>query len=89
MNFGLTDEQRLIVEVAREFTERELFPYEGEVERTGRVRSKLVEQIRSRSIDAGMYAANMPSSMGARAWIPSRSRSLSGSSAQPPTPSST
>ena len=60
MNFGLTDEQRLIVEVAREFTERELLPYEGEVERTGRVRSELVEQIRSRSIDAGMYAANMP-----------------------------
>ncbi len=60
MNFGLTDEQRLIVDVAREFTERELFPHEEDVERSGRVPPGLVDQIRSRAVAAGIYAANMP-----------------------------
>ena len=60
MDFGLTAEQRLIIDVTREFTETELFPYEDQVERTGRVPPELVHQIRSRSIAAGIYAANMP-----------------------------
>lgn len=60
MEFALTDEQQLIVEVTRDFTEKELLPYEDRVERTGRVPPELVEQIRSRSIAAGIYAANMP-----------------------------
>lgn len=60
MNFGITGEQRMIVDAARRFTERELLPYEEEVERSGRVPPELVDQIRSRSIAAGIYAANMP-----------------------------
>ena len=64
MDFGLTQEQRLIVDVACEFTEKELFPYEEEVERSGQVRPELVDQIRSRSIAAGIYAANMPEEYG-------------------------
>ena len=36
MNFGLTDEQKLIVETTRSFVENELYPHEAEVERTGR-----------------------------------------------------
>ena len=35
MDFALTDEQRSIVEVTRAFVERELYPHEEEVERTG------------------------------------------------------
>ena len=64
MDFGLTDEQQLIVETARRFTEQELFPHEDEVERTGQVPPELVERIRSRSIEAGVYAANMPEEYG-------------------------
>ena len=64
MDFGLTDEQKLIAETARRFTEQELFPHEEEVERTGRVPPELVERIRSRSIAAGIYAANMPEEYG-------------------------
>ncbi len=60
MDFGLSDEQRLIVEVTRDFTENELFPHEELVERTGRVPPDLVERIRSRAIQVGIYAANMP-----------------------------
>ena len=64
MDFGLTDEQKLIAATARRFTEQELFPHEEEVERTGRVPPELVERIRSRSIEAGIYAANMPEEYG-------------------------
>src|SRR5687768_12646937 len=64
MDFSLTDEQRSIVEVTRSFVERELHPHEEEVERTGVVRTDLAEQIKQRSIAAGLYAANMPEEVG-------------------------
>jgi acyl-CoA dehydrogenase len=64
VDFSLTDEQRSIVEVTRSFVERELQPYEEEVERTGVVRPELAEQIRQKSVAAGLYAANMPTEVG-------------------------
>ena len=64
MDFSLSDEQQLIIETTREFTEKELMPYEEEVERTGVVPPELVEQIRRKSIEAGIYAANMPEEYG-------------------------
>jgi acyl-CoA dehydrogenase len=64
MDFGLTDEQRSIVEVTRAFVERELYPHEEEVERTGVVRPELVAEIRRKALAAGLYAANMPEEVG-------------------------
>ncbi|GAB2444519.1 acyl-CoA dehydrogenase [Nocardioides hungaricus] len=64
MDFALTDEQRGIVEVTRAFVERELYPHEEEVERTGVLRAELVAQIREKALAAGLYAANMPEEVG-------------------------
>ncbi len=64
MDLGLTDEQRSIVEVTRAFVERELYPHEEEVERTGVLRPDLVEQIRAKALAAGLVAANMPEEVG-------------------------
>jgi acyl-CoA dehydrogenase len=64
MDFGLTDEQRSIVEVTRTFVERELYPHEAEVERTGVLRPELLQQIRAKALAAGLYAANMPEEVG-------------------------
>ena len=64
MDFSLTDEQRSIVEVTRSFVEKELYPHEVEVERTGVVRPELAEQIKGRAIAAGLYAANLPEEVG-------------------------
>jgi acyl-CoA dehydrogenase len=64
MDFGLTDEQRSIVEVTRTFVEKELYPHEEEVERTGVLRPELVAQIRAKALAAGLYAANMPEEVG-------------------------
>src|SRR4051812_35301622 len=64
MDFGLTDEQRSIVEVTRSFVERELYPHESEVERTGVLQPDLAEQIKAKAIRTGLYAANMPEDVG-------------------------
>ena len=64
MDFALTDEQQMIVDTVRSFTERELFPHEEQVEKLGEVPPELMQQIKKRSIDAGLYAANMPAELG-------------------------
>jgi acyl-CoA dehydrogenase len=64
LDFALSDEQQMIVDTVRSFTERELFPHEEEVEKLGKVPPELVQQIKKRSIDAGLYAANMPAELG-------------------------
>ena len=64
MNFGLTDEQKMIIDVTRAFVENELFPHEAEVERTGILRPELMKEISKKAINAGLYAANMPENVG-------------------------
>ena len=64
MDFGLTDEQKLIVETTRAFVENELYPHEAEVERTGVLRPELIEELQAKAIAAGLYAANMPEDVG-------------------------
>lgn len=64
MNFGLTAEQKMIVEAVRAFVEKELYPYEDEVERTDEVRPELRQQIIQRALQAGFYAANMSEDLG-------------------------
>lgn len=64
MEFALSEEQKLIVETARRFAEEELYPYEAEVEKSDAVRPELAEQIKRKSIELGLYAANMPEEVG-------------------------
>lgn len=64
MDFGLSEEQKLIVETTRAFVENELYPHEREVERTGVLRRELIEEIKAKAIEAGLYAANMPAEVG-------------------------
>lgn len=64
MHFTLTDEQEAIVKTTRQFTERELIPHEEIVEQLGDVPHELVQQIKKRALDAGIYACNMPTEYG-------------------------
>ena len=64
MNFGLTTEQQMVVDTVRGFVEKELFPHEEEVERTGRVPPELGEAIKRKVIDLGFYAPNLPVEVG-------------------------
>lgn len=64
MDFGLTDEQKMIVETTRSFVETELFPLEAEVERSGVLRMEVIREVQAKAIEAGLYAANMPEEVG-------------------------
>lgn len=64
MDFGLTQEQEMIVETTRAFVENELYPHEGEVERSGHLDMDLVREIQQKAIAAGLYAANIPEEFG-------------------------
>ena len=64
MDFSISDSQQMVVDTVRAFVERELVPHEEEVEHTGQVRPELVDEIRGKAIDAGLYAANMPVELG-------------------------
>ncbi|MEC9266414.1 MAG: acyl-CoA dehydrogenase family protein [Pseudomonadota bacterium] len=64
MDFSITEEQKLIVETALRFVEEELYPYEEEVEKSDKVSRELGEQIKRKSLELGLYAANMPEEVG-------------------------
>ncbi|WP_102109865.1 acyl-CoA dehydrogenase family protein [Oceaniglobus roseus] len=64
MHFGLSDEQEMIVSTVRDFVEREIYPHEAEVERTGAVPPDLAAGIKRKVIDLGFYACNFPESVG-------------------------
>ena len=64
MDFALSDEQRAIVETVRAFVDRELVPHEDEVEQLDDVTPELRNEIRTKALNAGLYAANMPEDVG-------------------------
>jgi acyl-CoA dehydrogenase len=64
MDFGLNEEQRMIVDTTRAFVEAELYPHEQMVERTGVLPVELIREIQAKAIAAGLYAANMPVEVG-------------------------
>ena len=64
MHFALTDEQALIADTARKFVEREIYPLENEVEKTGVVRREVADDIRRKVLAMGFYAPNFPAEVG-------------------------
>ena len=64
MDFGLTSEQRLIVETVRGFVEQELYPLEEQVERTGEVAPEVGETVKRKVMELGFYAPNLPAEVG-------------------------
>lgn len=64
MNFGLSDEQEMIVSTVRSFVENEIYPHEAEVERTGTVPPGLGEDIKRKCLELGFYACNFPEEVG-------------------------
>ena len=64
MDFGLSQEQRMIVDTTRAFVAAELYPHEDLVERTGHLPLELIREIQKKAMAAGLYAANMPIEVG-------------------------
>ena len=64
LDFALSSEQQMVVDTVRDFVERELYPHEEEVERSGRVSPELGEEIKRKVIELGFYAPNLPEEVG-------------------------
>ncbi|MGB0960194.1 MAG: acyl-CoA dehydrogenase family protein [Halocynthiibacter sp.] len=64
MQFGLTNEQEMIVSTMRSFVENEIYPHEAEVERSGHVPKEVGNAIMRKTKDLGFYACNFPETVG-------------------------
>jgi len=64
MIYGLTEENIMIAETVRAFVEKEIYPHEAEVERTGVVPNEVAQDIKRKTLDLGFYACNFPESVG-------------------------
>mgnify|MGYP000678160733 CR=1 FL=1 len=64
MQFGMTEEQSMIVDTTRAFVEKELYPHELEIERTGHLDMDVIKDVQAKAMEAGLYAANMPEEVG-------------------------
>ena len=64
MHFELTQEQTMLVDTARAFAVKELYPHEELVERTDAIPPDLARQIQAKAIAVGLFAANMPAQHG-------------------------
>lgn len=64
MIYGLTDEQNMIADTVRSFVEKEIYPHEELVERTGEVPNEIAQEIKQKTLDLGFYACNFPESVG-------------------------
>ena len=64
MQFGLTEEQEMIVSTVRSFVETEIYPLEDEVEKLGHVPLETGNAIKDKVMEMGFYAPNFPESVG-------------------------
>jgi len=64
MQFGLSQEQEMIVDTVRSFVENEIYPHEQLVERSGEVPKEIAQEIKQKTIDLGFYACNFPETVG-------------------------
>src|SRR5690606_19128346 len=64
MDFGLSDEQRMVVETVCSFVETELYPLEAAVERDGDLPLEIGRDIQRKVLDMGFYAPNIPEEFG-------------------------
>ena len=64
MEFGFSDEQRMLVGTVRGFIASELAPLEDEVEKTGALRPELARSIFEKSRALGLYGMNIPEEHG-------------------------
>ncbi len=64
MDFGLSNEQEMIIDSVKNFVVQELYPHEDEVEKSNHIDESLAESIKQKAIQLGLYATNMPEEYG-------------------------
>ena len=64
IDFTLTDEQQMVVEMTHDFVEKEMLPHEETLERTDALPPELAASLKKRSIELGLHACNLPEEVG-------------------------
>ena len=64
MQYGLSEKQEMIASRVLSFVEKEIYPHEALVERTGEVPAEIADEIKKKTLDLGFYACNFPESVG-------------------------
>ncbi len=64
MNTAVSHENELLLNTVRSFLEAEIYPHEDIVDRMGEVPEDLGRQIETRAKEVGLYASNLPESVG-------------------------
>ncbi len=64
MNFGLSEEQTLLVDTVRSFVANEMMPHEQVLEDTDHLPADLAASLHQKSLDLGLHACNMPADVG-------------------------
>jgi acyl-CoA dehydrogenase len=64
MNFGLSQEEEMIISTVRSFVENEIYPHEELVERSGEVPKEIADEIKRKTLELGFYACNFPEEVG-------------------------
>lgn len=64
IDFTLTDEQQMLVEMTHDFVEKEMLPHEETLERTDALPRELAASLKKRAIELGLHACNLPENVG-------------------------
>jgi len=64
IDFSLTDEQRMLIEMTHDFVEKEMLPHEETLERTDALPPELGAILKKRAIELGLHACNLPDEVG-------------------------
>ena len=64
MQYGISTEQEMIANTVRSFVEKEIYPHEELVERSGEVPAEIAQDIKQKTLELGFYACNFPESVG-------------------------
>ncbi len=64
MTYNLDHESELLISTVKAFMEKEIFPHEDFVDKSGVVPDDLGRQIEKKAKEAGLYSANMPENIG-------------------------
>ena len=64
MTYNLDHENELLISTVKAFMEKEIFPHEDFVDKSGVVPDDLGRQIEKKAKEAGLYSANMPENIG-------------------------
>lgn len=64
MDVDMTHEHEMLLDTVQRFLAEEIYPHEDEVDKQGRVPLELGRQIEKRALETGLFAANLPQSVG-------------------------